>query len=119
MDDARWYDTQHAVARFMLFQKGPWHVEQFLMEWLSYCINGAATTFNRSVLRSELDGHTEHRTEQAILSLLAHKYGHKLYREACDFGEPSPEDKDLYPTLFKQVHSTKAKGTVPSRFRNV
>lgn len=114
------YDSQHAVARFMLFQKGPWHVKQFLMEWLTYCLNPLATTFAKSTLLGEYQGFEEHRTEQAILSLLAHKYGHHLYREACQFGNGAlAEGVDSWlPQTFVQQYAG-AKTTEGSRYRNV
>lgn len=118
-DEERYRNCQAGVARFMLFQKGPWHVQQFLMEWLAYCLNPRATTFDPSVLGAEYKGFEEHRTEQAIMTLLAHKYGHKLFREACQFGAGFPEDKDLYPTLFKQESSSQARLLHGSRFANI
>ncbi len=113
----------HGVARFMLFQKGSWKAQQFLMEWLTYAINPLATTFEPSELSSvppcDPDLH-EHRTEQAIMTNLAYKYGHKLYREACQNAATQPEDQDLYPQLFTQVGCTgSVKSLQGSRFRNV
>ena len=108
------------VARFMLFQKGPWHVRQFLLEWLTYCLNPIAQTFDRSrYLQDDPDLH-EHRTEQAIMTLLSYKYGHKLYREACQFAARQPEDQELYPQLFQQVGCAHhVKSLAGSRFRNI
>lgn len=116
--------SQHAVARFMLFQKGHWHVKQFLMEWLAYCLNPLATTFEKSKITDlgEQPGFHEHRTEQAILSLLAHKYGFHLYREADGYG-----DDDLaknatdswYPRIFTQVYGAGPRNNNGSRYRNV
>ncbi len=120
-DSSRGHKT-HGCARFMLFQKGPWKVQQFLMEWLTYAINPLATTFDASQFAysagtSELH---EHRTEQAIMTNLAYKYGHKLYREACQNAATQPEDQDLYPQLFTQVGCTgSSKSLAGSRFRNV
>jgi hypothetical protein len=111
------------VARFMAFQKGPWKPYQLLLEWLTYCVNPSATTFDHSVLRGgEHPEFREHRTEQAILSNLAHKYGYKLHREACQAGEGRSEDRDLYPTLFHQDNDQPGCVTgesLGSRFRNV
>jgi hypothetical protein len=108
------------VARFMLFQKGPWKVRQFLMEWLTYCLNPLATSFNPSVIRPDSPELNEHRTEQAIMTLLAYKYGHKLYREACQYGATHPEDQELYGQLFTQIGCHQwAKTLEGSRFRNV
>lgn len=125
-------DTDHCAARFMLFQKGPWKVQQLLMEWLTYCLNPYATTFEPSRINPcglstrehpENPGFNEHRTEQAILSVLAHKYKLKLYREACQFGasrEHHPEDWDLYGQLFEQIGDRQMDiGVQGSRFANV
>ncbi len=110
----------HGCARFMLFQKGHWKVQQFLMEWLTYCLNPLATTFDRSTIGTDSPLLHEHRTEQAIMTNLVHKYGHKLYREACQFGATQPEDQELYPQLFEQVgcHAY-VKSLEGSRYRNV
>lgn len=102
MDEPKWRDVQHAVARFMLFQKGAAGVDTFLAEWLHYCLDFDATTFEPSHLAPEYPEFHEHRTEQAILTNLAHKYGQRLYREACQFGADQPEDQGLYPQLFFQ-----------------
>jgi hypothetical protein len=124
-DEERYHRSKAGVARFMLFQKGRWKPYQFLMEWLTYCVNPLATTFDPSVLKSELPGFREHRTEQAIMTLLAHKYGYKLYREADQTGEGMMNDKNLYPVLFHQdtsIAEATHNMTVPesgSRFRNV
>lgn len=126
-DEAKYHDSQAGVARFFLFQKGKWRPYQFLMEWLTYCVNPKATTFDKSTLGTELDGFVEHRAEQAIMTLLAHKYGFRLYREACEIGEILDKDKDLYKQLFSQINHWNKKNndtaiTAPvqgSRYRNV
>lgn len=111
---------QHGCARFMLFQMGGWTAMQFLTEWMVYALNPLATTFDRSIIRPDQPELHEHRTEQAIMTLLAHKYGHKLYREACQNAATQPEDQELYPQLFTQVgcHAN-GKSLEGSRFRNV
>lgn len=116
-DVPRYRFCQAGVARFMLFQKGSWSVQQFLMEWLTYCVNPLATTFDPSAILPEYPELKEHRTEQAIMTLLAHKYGQKLYREACEFGEGHTEDTDLYPTLFKQVYASGTRDLTGSKYR--
>ncbi|HEY4503953.1 MAG TPA: hypothetical protein VJJ28_02500 [Candidatus Paceibacterota bacterium] len=122
-DNEKYRDVQAGVARFMLFQKGHWRNTQFLMEWITYCVNPLATTFDPSILGEELPGFIEHRTEQAIMTNLAHKYGLKLYREADDAGVQYSEDKDLYPQLFQQINPYQEKITSDvnkgSRYRNV
>jgi hypothetical protein len=119
-DRAPYTDHRTAgVARFMLFERGPWKPRQFLMEWLTYCLNPLATTFDSSVLAPEYQGFGEHRTEQAIMTLLTYKYNYKLYREACQFGARQPEDQDLYPQLFRQVYGSGPRTLDGSRYRNV
>ena len=113
-DEPRYHNMPAGVARFMLFQRGPWRATQFLSEWLTYCVNRKAQTFDPSVLAAELPPFgpnryalEQHRTEQAIMTNLAGKYGLKLYREACEFGEGAYRDgvdADLYNTIFKQEY---------------
>lgn len=109
-DEPKYWYGPAGVARFMLFQKGPWRPKQFLMEWLTYCVNPLATTFDPNRLGHPNIGPApedeqkhifqEHRTEQAIMTNLALKYGCKLYREACQWGEGQNQDRDIYPQLF-------------------
>lgn len=103
-DDPRYYDVPAGVARFMLFQKGPWRTTQFLMEWITYCVNPKANTFDSSTIKNELPGFIEHRVEQAIMTNLAHKYGLRLYREACEAGNGIDRDRHLYGQLFSQIN---------------
>jgi hypothetical protein len=113
-DTVCYHDAQAAVARFMLFEKGPWRPYQFLMEWLTYCVNPLATTFDPSVLAPELEGFIEHRAEQAILTLLAHKYGYTLYPEADEemgvFHQANPRPPE---------ESVITAAVVGSQYRNV
>lgn len=116
--------SRAGVARFMLFQKGKWRATQFLMEWLTYCVNPLSTTFDTSVLKSaEHPLFKEHRAEQAIMTNLAHKYGCELYREADQTGEWSPRHRDLYPILFIQadphIENKTREVNQGSRFANV
>lgn len=110
---------QHAVGRFFLFQRGAHDVNRFLAEWQEFCVDRYATTFDPSVLGPELPGFREHRTEQAIITNLAHKKGHKLYREACQFGEAVSDDRDLYPQLFVQQGTTGGNGLTGSAFTRI
>ena len=107
-DEPRFHSVQHAVARFFMFQAGAAGVDDFLAQWLHFCLDPIATTFEPSILGPELKGFIQHRCEQAILTNLAHKYGHKLYREACQFGNSVDADKDLYPQLFEQLYCDRA-----------
>jgi hypothetical protein len=102
-DEPRYHDRtlDAGVARFCLFQKGPWRAQQFLSEWLTYCINPLATTFDPSVLGREDEGFKEHRTEQAIMTLLAYKYGLKLYPEA-DYEQHLFDQQNMRPLETRQ-----------------
>jgi hypothetical protein len=107
-------------ARFMSFRKGGWKERQFLYEWLTYSVNKLAQTFDPSVCGPEPVGFEEHRTEQAIMSNLAHRYGYKLWRECDESGEGWPEDRDVMPRpLFRQVRQGSCANGVGSAFRNV
>lgn len=124
-NDVKYKQAPAGVARFMLFKKGNWKSYQFLMEWLTYCVNERATTFDPSIYTSEHNGFIEHRTEQAIMTNLCLKYGYKLHREACEAGNGINRDWDLYPQLFSQENDFAQKSgniTAPvlgSKFRNV
>jgi len=114
-------DVPHGCARWAAFKVGPYKPRQLLYEWLTYAVNPMATTFEPSVLGQEPYGFQEHRTEQAILTMLAHKYGYPLWREADQDGnEWIGRDPGDYPQLFEQVRRG---GPFPvgtgSRFRNV
>lgn len=125
-DEPQWRDVQHAVARFMVFQKSAHPTNhrptQLLWEWFTYCLNPLATTMDASRLAvPEHPKYYEHRFEQAILTNLAHKYGFKLYREACGFGAHVDNDKELYPQLFIQFggHTYGPVRGQGSMFRNI
>ena len=118
MDEPKYRDCQHAVCRFMLFQAGNERANRFLAEWQEYCLTPACQTFEPSVLAPEYPELREHRTEQSVFTLLAHKYGEKLYREACQFGNSVGDDKELYGQLFEQVGTTRPKSLSGSAYRN-
>ncbi|MCP4899777.1 MAG: DUF1249 domain-containing protein [bacterium] len=118
-DTKRYRDAGCAVARFILLEKGRWRINQFLQEWLAYCVNRHCQTFDPSVLAPEHRGFREHRTEQAIFTNLVHKNGWRLHREACEFGADCPQDWDLYPQLFSQKSTRVAQSLDGSKWRNV
>ncbi len=119
MDTPEFLESPTAVARFMLFQKSAPLVDTFLAEWQYYCLDPVCQTFEASVMAPEHPGFREHRVEQAIFTNLCHKYGIKLYREACAFGNEHQQDWDLYPQLFVQRDPGRPKSMSGSRFRNV
>jgi hypothetical protein len=106
-------------ARFCAFQCGDWRATQFLYEWLTYSVNPRANTRDPSVLASEHAELNEHRTEQAIMTNLVHRYGYRMHRECDQSGNESNEDRDLYPQLFVQRNSGDCVNGPGSRFRNV
>jgi hypothetical protein len=121
-DEPKYVDAQAGVARFIAIQRGPWKPLQLLMEWLAYCVNIRATTFDPSVIAPERPGFKEHRTEQAILTNLAHKYGYRLHREADQHGQWSDDDKALYGQIFESVNyenQSKYNAAKGSPYRNV
>lgn len=114
----KYIDRQHAVGRFMGFT----HRHQaFLEEWLNYMCDIRCNTFDPSQLAPENQGFHQHRCDQALLGALACKYEHRLYREACQFGNHMDTDKDLFPQLFEQdgSHSWDSPPRKGSSFRNV
>lgn len=98
MDSDYWRDKQHAVARFMLFQKGAskwchsrygeqlFTPERFCEDWLTFASSVKCNTFDASTIEPEYPDLKQHRCEQAILTNLAHRYNIPLHREACDSG---------------------------------
>ncbi len=119
MDRPELIDTQAGVARFMLFEKGPYLVDQFLEEWKTYCLNPVATTFDPSVLSFEHHGFSQHRTEQAIMTLLAMLYGVRLFREADEFGNSLEKDKELFRQLFVQLYGDGPRSGLGSKYCNL
>lgn len=117
------------VARFFAMKKGTWQTKQFLYEWLTYCTNRYAQTFDGSELQAnsvdasqEHHEFIEHRTEQAIMTNLVHRYGYKLWRECDESGNESQDDRegpDGYGQLFEQTRVGSGQDREGSRFRNV
>lgn len=131
-DTSAYHEAHCGVARFMGFTH---RHRSFLETWLFYCKIKECTTFDPEPrFGPELPGFKEHRTEQAIMTNLAHKHGIKLHREADEWGDTTdPQglsdsllDRDLYPRLFTQIwgnsyapgviHGDKSGG---SAFRNI
>jgi hypothetical protein len=137
-DEERYHNAPHACGRFQLFQKGNYLADQILAEWLAYSVNPLCQQWGDYQSRYGPDladftkplsepGGGVHRTEQAVLSLLAAKYELPLYREACQNGWPIHEAymKELnlrgdYPQLFEQLFCAgDRRDCRGSRFRNV
>jgi hypothetical protein len=111
---------QHATGRFAVFEAGNWRAKQFLMEWMTYCLNPLCVGLESSTLAPEYPEFNEHRSDQSILTNLAHRYSLRLYREADQFGDGSQRDRGIFGTVFHQVGQyDKPKSLAGSRFRNV
>lgn len=143
--DTEWDLAQPAAcARFFAFKKGaeiPFKPtrfypdggvltpEHFIKEWFHYLSDIRGNTFDPSVMAPEHPEFRENRCDQSVEGNLAHRYGLKLYREACGFGDtpnpdgiPWPEDRQLYGQIFEQRgdHSFDPTGKREgSSFRNV
>lgn len=113
-DRPDYWNMQAGVARFCLFRKGSWAAQQFLMEWLTYAVNPHCNTFDESCIMPELDGFQQHRCEQAILTLLAGKYGIELLPE-LDYEQSLFSQENPRPVESRQ-ETAPIKG---SRWRNV
>lgn len=116
-DTDRYRMALGGCARFVLVRKGDYKALQFLYEWQTYCLNPYANTRQAGIgTRYEANStvFVEHRTDQAILTNLAHKYGYKLYQEASQGSGHTPQ-------YFEQVHVGAMGDNVPggSRYRNV
>jgi hypothetical protein len=119
MDEPEFLNAQAGVARFMLFMKGGLGVSRFISEWQDYALRPNCQTFEPSVLAPEHPGFREHRCEQSVFTNLCHRFGLKLYRECCEFGNQCQQDWDLYPQIFVQHYASGPKSLAGSRFRNV
>ena len=112
--------AQHATARFALFEVGNWRAQQFLMEWLAYCLNPMCVGLDLDQCGPQYPEYQEHRSDQSILTNLAHKYGLRLYREADQFGDGTDRDREIFGTVFKQIGCyDKPRNLNGSKWRNV
>lgn len=84
-DSPLFYDAPHVDASYQLYQKND-RSEQFIQEYLLYCLNASALSNAPSVLGTELSTHRAHRNDQAILSLLARKHEIPLAIEPSEWG---------------------------------
>jgi hypothetical protein len=103
LDSSEYHNSRNVCARFALFKKGSWRVNQLLQEWLVFMTHRYANTFDPSVLAPEFPNFVEHRCDQSILGLLAHKYGFREpRREPCQNGNAFGHDRE-YNQLFVQL----------------
>jgi hypothetical protein len=120
-EESKYRKAIGGCARFILVKKGDYKALQLLYEWQTYCLNPYANTRQEGYgTRYALNAATfqEHRTEQAILTNLGHKYGYTLYQEASQGSAHTAQ-------YLEQVHCTSGEnmsGSNPgcgSKFRNV
>jgi hypothetical protein len=117
-DTEEYRRAQHATARFALFRVGNYDGDSILSAWRSYCLNRECVGLETGP--DEYPEYQEHRSDQSILTNLAHKYHRRLYREADQFGDGTDRDRDLYGTVFHQIGQyDKQKTLAGSRYRNV
>jgi hypothetical protein len=121
-DEPRYREAEAGCARFLFIKKGDYRAEQLVLEWQAYLLNPYANTRlpGRGTRYAPTDASfVEHRTDQAILTNLVHKYGYPLQPEAS---HPAAGERQY----FVQVHVGRCvpggKDNNPgtgSRFRNV
>lgn len=122
---------KHVDAKTNAWKVGDFHAYQMLVEWWAYSINPLCQQwedYGPSKYATDGPEFHQHRTEQAVLSLLANKYGVQVYRQACQWGWPVDETycaannviADAYPQLFDQQYCQGDRSDLSgSRFRNV
>lgn len=120
MDDPKYSGLSHACGRFQLFRP-TFLAAQFLAEWWAYSVNPMCQTVTLSKYGKDAEIYHRHSNEQSVLTLLAHKYGIPLHREACQFGWPATtHPEDTYPQLFHQEYCTGDRNDLSgSSYRNV
>lgn len=120
-DDDKYLDAPAGNAAMFAVHSKHWPAHQMLMEWLTYAVNRRANTLDPSIIAPEKPGFIEHRAEQAIMTMLCHKYGFKLWRDPSQHGEGIDRDRDVYGQLFYHEPGMTGPPGEPrgSRFRNV
>jgi hypothetical protein len=84
-DRSYWYSAQ-CDAAFALFRKSALTI-QFLEQWLAFSSNEhILTDIPNTGGKSNLPGFIQHRWDQSVLSLLAHKFQLPLFRMPTQFG---------------------------------
>lgn len=119
-DVARYVDVVAGAATCFAIRAKAWEQRQFLYEWLTYSVNPQCTTKDPSTLGSELPGFHESRDEQALMTLLCHKYGYPLHREPSATGEDPrfrDQDRELYGQFYEQIDQTHSTNGLGSRYR--
>lgn len=130
-DSDKYRYGKHVDAKTNAWKVGDFLAYQMLVEWWAYSINPLCQQwedYGPSKYSTDGPEFHQHRTEQAVLSLLANKYGVAIYRQACQWGWPVDHEyckahgviADLYPQLFDQRYCEGDRTDLSgSRYRNV
>jgi len=101
LTDDKYIDGEHANAAFILIKKSDKSVS-FIREFLSNCENiNMISDENKSGV--SIEGFSQHRHDQSILSLMAIKYGIKLHRDPSQWGASQTNlfSNSNYKTIIK------------------
>ena len=121
-DEPKYWDAKHGCGRFQLF-KNTLFSRAFVKSWADHAVMPRCQRHDAGGCQN-LPEFTRHSTEQAILTLLAHKNNIPLHRTPDQNGWPhSPncgQTGDEYVQLFKHEWCEGDKQMLTgSRFRNV
>lgn len=110
-DAPKYWDANKVIATILVMRKCA-AVVGFLREWLRYCCDRAVITEDPNIYgKNDLRGFLQHRSDQAILSVLAAKYSLETFRNPTVWGnflklpqfridgEPVPSPFNLVPSI--------------------
>jgi len=96
-DEQRYYDSSQVDGAYGVYKKSD-KTMKFINEYLGYCENENIITDIPNITNENLSTFEDHRHDQSILSLMAEKYGIKLYSEPSEWGNYLTDRP--YPQLF-------------------
>jgi len=96
-DEQRYYDSPQVDGAYGVYKKTD-STLNFIDEYLRYCENENIISDLPNITKSNLTEYIDHRHDQSILSLMAEKYGMKLYPEPSEWGNYLIDRP--YPQLF-------------------
>lgn len=92
LDNQTAYNSLQCDASICLFKKCEKSIS-FIEEWLNYCTNENILTDKPNEFGENLPEYIDHRMDQSVLSLLAHKYKIHLYRVPSQYGNHYKQKK--------------------------
>lgn len=121
-DEPKYWDAKHGCGRFQLFKNNPFS-KSFVKAWADHAVMPRCQLHDAGTAPN-LPEFTRHSTEQAVLTLLAHKNNIPLHRTPDQNGWPhSPncgQPGDEYGQIFRQEWCDGDRGNLAgSRYRNV